>query len=98
MTVFHDADLIEIDMLPLDIRERHIQDDRDDDTSRSRSALEPEDALASRRSIEPLWIVERRAIEDAIAACDGNVNLAAGLLEVAPSTIYRKRQGWDSGA
>jgi two-component system repressor protein LuxO len=39
-------------------------------------------------------MVEKRAIEAAVAACDGNINLAAGLLEVAPSTLYRKRQAW----
>ncbi len=40
--------------------------------------------------IEPLWIVEKRAIQWAIDACDGNIPRAAGLLEVSPSTIYRK--------
>ena len=33
-------------------------------------------------------------IEEAIELCNGNVNRAAGLLEVAPSTLYRKLQGW----
>ncbi len=46
--------------------------------------------------IEPLWRVERRAIEQAIAHCNGNVRLAARLLEVAPSTLYRKIQSWES--
>ncbi len=49
---------------------------------------------AARDLVEPLWLVEKRAIQAAIAACDGNVNRAAGLLEVAPSTIYRKLQAW----
>jgi len=48
----------------------------------------------ARYDIEPLWITEKHAIESAIALCDGNVNRAAGLLEVAPSTIYRKTQSW----
>ena len=42
----------------------------------------------------PLWQVERRAIETAIQKCDGNVVQAAHLLEVSPSTIYRKRAEW----
>jgi len=46
--------------------------------------------------IEPLWLTEKRAIQVAIDACEGNINRAAGLLEVAPSTIYRKIQGWKS--
>jgi two-component system repressor protein LuxO len=40
--------------------------------------------------------VERRAIEHAVALCDGNIPRAAALLEVSPSTIYRKRQAWRS--
>ena len=47
--------------------------------------------------IEPLWATEKRAIQAALDACDGNINRAAGLLEVAPSTIYRKIQGWKTG-
>jgi two-component system repressor protein LuxO len=31
-----------------------------------------------------------------VATCDGNINRAAGLLEVAPSTLYRKLQSWKS--
>jgi two-component system repressor protein LuxO len=46
--------------------------------------------------IEPLWLVEKRTIECAIKKCAGNVNKAAGLLEVAPSTIYRKLQSWEN--
>ena len=48
-------------------------------------------------SVKPLAEVERDAIEHAIALCDGNVPKAAALLEVSPSTIYRKKQAWDSG-
>jgi two-component system, repressor protein LuxO len=50
--------------------------------------------IARRQQIEPLWLSEKKAIEAAIEACDGNVNRAAGLLEIAPSTLYRKLQSW----
>jgi len=40
--------------------------------------------------------VERNTIERAIEICSGNVNKAASLLEVAPSTIYRKLQAWEA--
>jgi two-component system repressor protein LuxO len=46
-------------------------------------------------SVNPLWLVEKNAIEGAIALCDGNIPRAAALLEVSPSTIYRKRLGWE---
>ena len=45
--------------------------------------------------IPPLWKIERSAIERAIALCDGNIPKAAALLEISPSTIYRKKMTWD---
>ena len=47
-------------------------------------------------TIRPLADVEREAIEAAIALCDGNIPRAAAALGVSPSTLYRKRQSWDS--
>ncbi|MGN5021765.1 helix-turn-helix domain-containing protein [Aeromonas caviae] len=38
--------------------------------------------------------MEKETIEQAIASCDGNIPKAAALLEISPSTIYRKKQGW----
>ncbi|WP_259781128.1 sigma-54-dependent transcriptional regulator [Aestuariispira ectoiniformans] len=46
-------------------------------------------------TILPLWQVERKAIENAIRQCDGNIPKAAKLLDVAPSTIYRKKVAWE---
>lgn len=47
--------------------------------------------------IIPLADVEKETIERAIELCDGNIPKAAALLDVSPSTIYRKKQGWVSG-
>ncbi|MEY8216656.1 MAG: sigma-54 dependent transcriptional regulator [Colwellia sp.] len=44
--------------------------------------------------IQPLWQVEKDAIEAAILHCQGNIPKAAALLEVSPSTIYRKKLDW----
>ena len=46
--------------------------------------------------IVPLWKVERDVIERAIEACDGNIPKAAAKLGISPSTIYRKKLGWDA--
>ncbi|MGN7613933.1 sigma-54-dependent transcriptional regulator [Magnetococcales bacterium HHB-1] len=43
------------------------------------------------QSVLPLWKMELVAIERALQLCDNNVPKAASLLEVNPSTIYRKR-------
>jgi len=44
--------------------------------------------------IKPLWMMEKIFIESAINKCGGNVSKAAELLEISPSTIYRKQQSW----
>jgi DNA-binding NtrC family response regulator len=46
-------------------------------------------------AVKPLWQVEKEAIEHALSACGGNVPRAAALLEVNPSTIYRRKAEWD---
>ncbi len=40
---------------------------------------------------KPLWMAELDYIDAAIEYCDGNVQQAARLLEINPSTIYRKK-------
>jgi two-component system, repressor protein LuxO len=44
--------------------------------------------------IRPMWLLEKEIIERAINQCGGNIPQAASLLELSPSTIYRKRQAW----
>ncbi len=44
--------------------------------------------------VTPLHEVERITIENAVKSCEGNVVKAASLLEVSPSTLYRKIQSW----
>jgi two-component system, repressor protein LuxO len=51
-------------------------------------------AVNSQSEIIPLWLMEKNAIENAINHCHGNVPQAAALLEVSPSTLYRKKQSW----
>lgn len=45
--------------------------------------------------VKPLWEIEKGAIEHAISLCDGNIPKAAALLEISPSTIYRKKMMWE---
>jgi len=51
-------------------------------------------AIESSAEIIPLWQVEKDTIESAILYCEGNIPKAAALLEVSPSTIYRKKLSW----
>lgn len=45
--------------------------------------------------LKPLHIIEKQVIEQAINRCDGNIIRAAALLEISPSTIYRKKAEWE---
>lgn len=48
------------------------------------------------KPIKSLASVERETIEQAIEYCNDNIPQAAALLDVSPSTIYRKKQVWES--
>jgi len=48
--------------------------------------------------IVPLAVMERRMIEAALRRTNNDVPRAAALLEVNPSTIYRKLQAWRAEA
>lgn len=45
--------------------------------------------------ITPFVEQERQIIEDALGVYHGNITQAAAALQISPSTIYRKKQGWD---
>ena len=47
-------------------------------------------------AIRPMADIEREVIQNAIDQCDGNVLNAAVLLELSPSTLYRKKQAWEA--
>ncbi|MDJ0932240.1 helix-turn-helix domain-containing protein [Breoghania sp.] len=47
---------------------------------------------------ETLAEMERRFIEATIESCDGSLPRAARMLEVNPSTLYRKRESWSEEA
>ncbi|NTS76169.1 sigma-54-dependent Fis family transcriptional regulator [Catenovulum sp. SM1970] len=58
-------------------------------------AIQQAQAEPSIDNIKPLAIVEKETIEQAISLCDDNIPKAAALLEVSPSTIYRKQKSWE---
>jgi two-component system repressor protein LuxO len=45
-------------------------------------------------AVRPLWLVEKETIMHALRLCRDDVPRAAAMLEVSPSTIYRKLQLW----
>jgi two-component system repressor protein LuxO len=55
----------------------------------------PRSGNAPAGTIKPLWLIEKEAMEEAIALCGGNIPRAAALLEINPSTIYRRKAEWE---
>ena len=47
-----------------------------------------------RDAIKPLWLAEKEAIQHALDFTNQDMSLAASLLQVSPSTLYRKVQAW----
>jgi DNA-binding NtrC family response regulator len=85
--VLHDGEVVLAEMLPAPVGPGG------DAAFRRAGEAPPAAALA----IRPLAELERDAIERAVGLCDGNIQRAAGLLGVSPSTIYRKRLAWTDG-
>jgi two-component system repressor protein LuxO len=90
IVVLNAGGIVEASMLPAMLGRRSGASPQQGETRAASPAEEGDDVL-------PLWIIEKRAIEHAIALCEGNVPKAAELLRISPSTIYRKRQAWAAG-
>jgi DNA-binding NtrC family response regulator len=52
------------------------------------------DALGSSGPIEPLETLERKAIERAVASCNGDKTKAAELLGISRAKIYQRWRDW----
>ncbi len=59
----------------------------------SMQAFDPQ-AVRQAGGIQPLRLIEQVAIQDALVSTGGNIQKAARLLEISPSTIYRKMDEW----
>jgi two-component system repressor protein LuxO len=94
VVVLHNGEQISVEMLPPPLNVGLPSAKRTSVAARASDAqvAPPTDSP----SLKPLWLVEKEAIERAIDHCGGNIPRAAALLEVSPSTIYRKRQAWAS--
>ncbi|GGE39308.1 sigma-54-dependent transcriptional regulator [Actibacterium pelagium] len=86
--VMNEGSLIQADMLPEEVRSG--------DTGAIPVPLHPADAGISLDSLmgKTLDEIEQIVIEATIEHCGGSVPKASRMLDVAPSTLYRKREGW----
>ncbi|MDD1783942.1 sigma-54 dependent transcriptional regulator [Enterovibrio sp. ZSDZ35] len=104
IVVLHDGDTVSIKQLPPPLNET-LSDNEIKSLSHSAKLpqmeqfTENDDYMATGdipSDIRPLCDIEREVIQRAIEHCDGNVLKAAVLLKVSPSTLYRKKQAWET--
>ncbi|MEM9148304.1 MAG: sigma-54 dependent transcriptional regulator [Pseudomonadota bacterium] len=100
IVVLHDGDHVTPEMLPSEFAGAAIPRASDPVSMfpaarqvAPAAALDPEAALRILVGM-PLADVERRFIEATIEQCGGSIPKAARLLDVSPSTLYRKRGAW----
>ena len=63
----------------------------------SQAAVTPNQSLKTTVTVDihqPMAVIERDIIEAVIASCKGSVPKASQILQLSPSTIYRKREAW----
>jgi len=100
VVVLNQGETVEYDMLPDPVTSGALEAGLEAPSSAPALSLVESVSRRShverRQQVEPLWLTEKNAIEAAVDICEGNINRAAGLLEVAPSTLYRKLQSWKS--
>ncbi len=92
ITVLHNARQVTVEQLPAPLNQSIAENELTPSVT-SAALVEPP-VIHNVQTIRPLAYVEREAIEQAITVCNGNIPKAASLLDVSPSTIYRKKQGW----
>ncbi|MEI6558948.1 MAG: sigma-54 dependent transcriptional regulator [Rhodospirillaceae bacterium] len=106
IVVLHDGQLVEPRMLPEPLKSR--VDERKGApapvpaaapaTPPGRHPAAAAAGVPEAVTIRPLWLVEKELIQLALRQCDDDVPKAATLLEISPSTIYRKLQQWKAEA
>ena len=96
--VIHDGHELEAHMLQLNKRpETSEQDYQLVGLVSPQAAVTPNQSLKTTISIDihqPMAVLEREIIEAVISSCNGSVPKASRILQVSPSTIYRKREVW----
>lgn len=90
VVVLHDGPLVLREMLPADLVRR-----AQSGPAAGADAIMAEDAALNALVGRPLADLERTFIQATISACDGSIPRAARMLEISPSTLYRKREAWE---
>jgi len=98
-TVVHDGVELEPHMLKFNVSNAHANPDEYQLISLANTAnvKTPSDSLKTILPIDihrPMDVIERDIIEAVIQSCQGSIPKASQMLQLSPSTIYRKRETW----
>ncbi len=101
VVVLHNAEVVTVEMLGYDniapsiggSHDRRVTPDR-----RKQAPSESNGPTDTMVDVElgPLWQMEMQCIEHVLNVAGGSVPRAAAMLQISPSTVYRKRQHWRS--
>ena len=91
VVVLNDGGIVTLDMLPFELVQGDVTGGGDAIAGPAGPRL---DQLVGRTLAE----IEQMVIEATLARFGGSVPKAARVLDVSPSTLYRKREGWTEGS
>jgi two-component system, repressor protein LuxO len=96
IVVLHSGDTVDVSMLPAPFNGAASNDSASTQTISNNAPLitTANSKIETLEDIKPLWLVEMETIDKAVELCEGNVTKAAKLLDISPSTIYRKKPYW----
>ncbi|PLL12616.1 sigma-54-dependent Fis family transcriptional regulator [Tabrizicola sp. TH137] len=89
VVVMNEGGRVTLDMLP-----HIVADDGNRQAPAASTALAPPEPMVEGLVGKPLAEIERLVIEATLRRFDGSVPKAARVLDLAPSTLYRKIEGW----
>lgn len=92
--VLHSGTTITEEMLPKDLQDFISETAMSADRGDKIRMVMPNDKTKITASIKPLWLIEKEAIQAALDHTGHDITRAAVLLDVSPSTLYRKLQNW----
>jgi DNA-binding NtrC family response regulator len=98
--VLNNGQSLELEMLPAVLNGTDAAHGNGSDSVPQADATEADKVTelpAAASHIAPLWEVEQTHIINAIKVCGDNVPKAAALLEVSPSTLYRRTKDTEQG-
>ncbi len=94
--VLNQSEWVDASMLPsLPRKTKSTNDENEHLQANELVSTDIEDLPFKEEDVKALWLAEKDYIERVLNLCATNIPKAASLLDVSPSTLYRKIKGWE---